>query len=354
VTRNIGLQETNLLRQVQRSVRNALPADWGAVAEAPNATAPGTLRITSATGQEAGFVIIPKATADLRDVSAYSRERLGCFVQVAPYFSAPARDRLTAAGISYVDATGWVRLVCDDPMIAITGQGAPRAPRPSRRAVTTRLDGPAAARVIRELLGTVEPVGVRTLADRAGASPGTVSKLLPTLMADGAIQRDASGKVIEVNRRQLLNRWSLDYQALRSNGAAGWFVAPRGLDNALTKLRDTPGVAVSGSQGAKAYLPDGVAGVLPVTQLFVYAADPELVADAAGLVPVEPSAANVIVVQARDETVLNDGRAVDGVRAAPLGTVLADLLTLPGRYPSQAEALMDALAKEDARWETQT
>jgi hypothetical protein len=33
-----------------------------------------------------------------------------------------------------------------------------------------------------------------------------------------------------------------------------------------------------------------------------------------------------------------------------LPLVLADLLTLPGRYPRQAEALIDALAKTDPAW----
>jgi hypothetical protein len=46
-------------------------------------------------------------------------------------------------------------------------------------------------------------------------------------MADGAVQRDGAGRVAAVDRRQLLARWTADYQVLRSNGRPCYFVAVR-------------------------------------------------------------------------------------------------------------------------------
>lgn len=48
---------------------------------------------------------------------------------VADYIGPATRRALAQAGISYVDATGWVRLVSDDPLILLMGEGAERSPR---------------------------------------------------------------------------------------------------------------------------------------------------------------------------------------------------------------------------------
>jgi hypothetical protein len=122
-----------------------------------------------------------------------------------------------------------------------------------------------------------------------------VSKTLPTLAADNAIERDSKGNVTATNRQQLLTRWTVDYQVLKSNSTPGYFVAPRGLDNVLTKLAGMSGVAVTGTKAAQAWLPQDIAPIMPVTQLVAYSANPGRLADVLGLVPVEPSVANMII-----------------------------------------------------------
>lgn len=268
----------------------------------------------------------------------------------APYLPPAARERLAAAGASYADATGWVRLVSDDPMIAITAQGASRAPKRDQRLVTTRLDGPATGRVMVALLEADAPLGVRELAALARVSAGTVSKLLPTLQAEGAVERGPSGRVSAIDRRGVLQRWTADYSVLKSNGDPGYFVAPRGLDAVLAQIGQTPRTAVTGAQGGALWLPEGTAPVIPVTQVAAYADDPERAAAALGLVPVDAPVANVILLAPQNPSILGSPTRLAGTPVAPLPLVLADLLTLPGRYAQQAEALMDALAKTDPRW----
>lgn len=48
------------------------------------------------------------------------------------YIGEALRSALAEEGISYADSSGWVRVVSDDPLLLLTGQGAPRSPRAGR------------------------------------------------------------------------------------------------------------------------------------------------------------------------------------------------------------------------------
>ncbi|MDR0435525.1 MAG: hypothetical protein LBH11_01960 [Propionibacteriaceae bacterium] len=195
-------------------------------------------------------------------------------------------------------------------------------------------------------------VGVRELAKMAQVSPGTVSKILPVLVADGAVVRDSHGYITAVNRRQLLDRWTIDYHVLESNGTPAYFVAPRGIAAILTKLKAAADEALTGAQAGSLWLPEGIVPLVPVTQLVIYTTSTDKSASHLGLVPVDAPAANVILIQPQDPAIIDDPMRKKDIPVAPLPLVLADLLTLPGRYPQQAEALMDALAKTDPAWKS--
>jgi len=181
-------------------------------------------------------------------------------------------------------------------------------------------------------------------------SPGAVSKTLPLLAAESSIVRDSGGKVTSIDRRQVLERWVLDYRVLTSNSDVQYFVAPRGINKTIAAIRDCANTAFTGPGAARAYLPPDVASLVPLTQIVGYALDIADVATAADLLPVDAPAANVILAKPLDGAWLGEPAIVNGIPVAPLPLVLADLLSLPGRYPQQAEALMDALAKIDPAW----
>ena len=349
---NDASNETPVLRAVLGVLAKVLPAGWSIDLEVPVLGKRPDLRITSSSGDSANFdVVTGRAGAISADALAtnVSPNTVG-LLYASDYISAPMRTKLAAAGISYVDGTGWVRLVADKPMLAVTSQGAARAPRDLTPKAAARLNGRSAGRIVRALADASPPIGVRDLAARAHVSPGTVSKVLPVLEADTAVQRDDAGRVSAVDRRQLIKRWATDYDVLKSNGRPSYSLAPRGLDQALVSLKQRRDVAFTGTTGALGWLPIGTEATLPTTQLVVYTAEPASLSAELGFVSVDAPTANVILLAPQDLGILDGVPLSGGIPLAPLAVVLADLMTLPGRYPQQAEALMDALAKTDPAW----
>ena len=188
---------------------------------------------------------------------------------------------------------------------------------------------------------------MRDLGALADVSPGSVSKLLPTLAGEGIVDRDGRGAVVAVRRRALIQRWVRDYAYPKANGSLHYAIAPRGLDRTLTRLVGLPmPVTLTGSAAARRLLPEGTTSVVPLRLLALYADDPGGLADELRLIPAESATANIVVAVPQDGAVLTN-------EVAPVALVLADLLTLPGRGDAEAEQLMDALARTDQAWETQ-
>lgn len=259
------------------------------------------------------------------------------------------RQACEELGVSYLDGFGWVFLRSDDPalFVRVDGQDRP-APRVSNE--VTRLNGIAAGRVIRALLQLQPPLGVRQLADLANVkSPGSVSKILPTLVAADAVKRDSNGQVVEIHRRTMLERWTEDYSILHSNGVALDFLAPRGLGSVLQQLPAVDRVSVTGAHAAHAYLEPGTVPVVPATRLALYVDDMPSVQRALGLSRSERHVANVIMVAPKDKSLLTPHRHTP-LPVVPLPQCLADLMTLPGREGSLADQLLDQLAQKDSAW----
>ena len=269
---------------------------------------------------------------------------------VMPYANPAVRELCEAGGIGYLDTTGWVRLLSDSPALFITAVGAARDDRRKSEGDITRLNGVGASRLVRALCLTQLPIGVRALAAVANVSPGTVSKVLPTLEAAGAVERDEAGAVTGVRARLLLERWTQDYGFLSSNPDVGWFLSPRGLEQLQSRLADRTDVAATASLAARRNLPSQVTSVTPLTLAALYALDPAALADELGLVPQAPASANVVLVRPSDPTVVTLSPYTGFVPTVDLPLLLADLRSLPGRFQQEAEQLMDVLARTDMRW----
>jgi hypothetical protein len=211
------------------------------------------------------------------------------------------------------------------------------------------MNGVAASRTIRSLTVAELPIGVRDLASLAGVSPGSVSKLLLTLTAEGVVDRDDRGRVVTVRRRALIQRWVRDYSFGKANKPVGYYIAPRGLQRTLDRL-DVAGrvVALTGSAAARRLLPNGTTSVVPLRFLALYVANLGELARELALVETDPATANVLIAEPQDPHILSqtDG----GLLLAPTALVLADLLTLPNRSNAEADQLMDALARDGLAW----
>jgi hypothetical protein len=62
------------------------------------------------------------------------------------------------------------------------------------------------------------------------------------------------------------------------------------------------------------------------------------------------SGANVLLLEPGDDYVFDGAQERDGARYAALSQVVADLLTSPGRGPSEAEALLDWMRANEQVW----
>lgn len=354
--RNAALQETSVLQEAVRAVRALLPPNWQANLSAVEPRAPGVavMVLRGPTGPAVTYLVETKRSggmpltvlvATLREMQRATG--YPCLV-VSDYVGPTTRRALTEAGMSYADSTGWVRLVSEDPLILLTGEGAERSPRTPETAAVVRMNGVATSRVIRALSAVEVPVGVRELAQLAGVSPGSVSKLLTTLTADGIVDRDARGAVTGVRRRSLVRRWAQDYGYATSNTGMSYWIAPRGLANVTDRLTQREGVAVTGSAAARRLLPPDKTPVVPLRLLALYAVAPRTLAEQLDLVPTDAPTANVVITAPQDERILQ--QSGDPLAIAPTPLVVADLLTLPGRSDAEAEQLMDALAETDPSW----
>jgi hypothetical protein len=357
--RNRGVRESQVLGDALESLAALLPASWK-FEDRKEVTSHGkrldaVVQLTGPNGAHAQFVIEAKRSGSLptqllvTTLREQGRQAGLPVLFVSDYVGPTLRAALAAEGISFADATGWVRLTSEDPLILLTAQGAGRSPRARQTSAITRLNGVAASRTIRALSTTALPVGVRSLAALAEVSPGSASKLLATLASEGIVDRDDTGSVLAVRRRALIRRWVNDYSFAKANPSVGYYIAPRGLDRTLSRLDEQSGIAITGSAAARRLLPDSTTSVVPLRLLALYAADPAALVRNLGLIAAEPATANVVVAAPQDTGVL-PAADYQPLAVAPVALVLADLLTLPARSDAEAAQLMDALATTDASW----
>lgn len=356
---NESLRETILISDALRSVTELLPASWslaeGVDGQSGRRRLDAGVDLIAPNGDGVSFVIEAKRSGSvptallLRALREQGRQTESPVLFLSDYIGPSLRAALVDEGISFADATGWVRIFTDRPLILLTGQGADRSPRARQASAVTHLNGVAANRTIRALAATELPIGVRALAAAAEVSPGSVSKLLVTLASEGIVDRDQNGGVVTVRRRALIRRWVRDYSFAKSNQSVGYYIAPRGLDRTLSRLDVRGAIAITGSAAARRYLPEAVTSVVPLRLLALYASDPAAASEALGLIAAEPTTANVVLAVPQDGDILpaTDEREP---AVAPLALVVADLLTLPGRSDAEAEQLMDALAATDQAW----
>lgn len=307
----------------------------------------GVVTLTAPDGTAADCLLAGQGGVEPRDVTevvARLRSRQGAIPLVVASFLGPGvRDRLTAAGVGYLDLTGNVRLVAERPGLFIVDRGADRNPSRQERSGRS-LRGPKAGRIVRALCDSFPPLGTRDLAKRTRTDPGYVSRVLDLLDREDLIRREPRGPVIDCDWRGLLRRWAGDYSPLAA-GRARSYLAPRGLSAVLERLRQTGATyAVTGSAAAAE-----VAPVAAPRLLACYVDDAESVAASLDLRPTE-SGANVLLLLPFDPVVYERTWERNGVTFAAISQVVADLLTGPGRGPAEAEALMTWMGEHERDW----
>lgn len=168
--------------------------------------------------------------------------------------------------------------------------------------------------------------------------------MLTFLDGEELIIREPREPVVEVRWRKLIERWAQDYSFLGSNRVLS-YLEPRDISGLASKLASAAKhVAITGSAAAA-----GIAPVAPTRLLMAYVEYPEAVAQQSGLKPAQ-SGANVLLAEPYDPVVFDRTSERAGVPYAALSQVAADLLTGPGRSPSEGQALLDWMQANESSW----
>jgi hypothetical protein len=353
-------RETDVLRLVERELRDRLPEGWRTDVRLFPKTGgwrPDALLEISAPTGDAGFAVIeaklglePREVDDL--VAKLERaivdadlpgEGKGIPMVVARFISPRARDLLEKAGVSYADSTGNVRLALAWPALFIATSGDDRNPWREVRDLRS-LKGRSAARVIRALCDLRPPFGVRDLAKRAGSSAGSTVRVLDFLEREALIRRDESKRIIDVALGDLIRRWSNDFRFSDQNSVARYF-EPRRLGDLVERLPSAGSeFAITGSFAAKE-----VAEYADARLLVVYAPDRQRLAEVLGLRSTD-SQSNVWIAEPRDDLPFERAWEREGLRFAALSQVACDLFDLPGRSPAEAEELVRWMETAEDAW----
>jgi hypothetical protein len=352
-------REVDVLRVAVDLLRERLPQTWALDATVqPRRRDPrvdAELRLRAPDGGEVTVLVEAKRLLNTRDVPVALEQlqraaaRLGeddaVLVLAARYLAPATRERIAAAGAGYVDVTGNVQLVADRPALLVRDRGADRDPWRGPGRPRGTLKGPPAARVVRALIDFAPPYSVPELAKRAGASTGATYRVVAFLEEQELLQRERRGPISDVRWRPLLERWSRDYGFAQSNTVAT-FLEPRGLGALTARLagREDVDYVLTGSLAA-----ERIAAYAPARLAMLYVRD---IADAAELLGLRPTTtgANAALASGDYDVVFERAQVVDGLRLAAVSQVGVDLLTGPGRNPSEAGALLDWMEGNEPAW----
>ncbi len=342
--------EAQTLRSVERLATDALPPRWSF--RSSHESGKGTRRnparwtLKAPDGSTATFVVevrraVHGPTLDqvLAQLAAFDAIPL----VATPYLSPTLRASLADRGVSYADSTGNLRLVADEPGLFIERAGATKDPWPSDETLRS-LRGRGAGRAIRALVDFRAPHGVRDLAQRAGVPLGSLSRVLDLLAREGLVTREPGGAVTAIDWERTIRRWAQDYDFARSNQTAT-FLEPRGLDAITSKLSDTKWTyAATGALGAQRFAP-----IAPARQAAIYTDDIARAAERLRLRPTD-TGANVVLAEPYDPVVFDRSTIRDELRIVAASQLAVDLLTGPGRDPSEGNELLDWMRRNENAW----
>ena len=231
-----------------------------------------------------------------------------------------------------------MRVELDDPRLFISDRGADRDPWRGPGRPRGTLKGEPAAKIVRAVADFTGAWTVRELVDASKTSTGSTYRVVEFLEREGMAARDEKGRVSVSDWTKVLRRWSDDYGFLRTNQVTSW-LAPRGLAalmESVCSTDDSARYAVSGTLAAAEWAP-----YAPARLAMIYVADVEQVCDAWDLRPAD-AGANVMLAQPRYEVVFERSATnSDGVSIAAPSQVVVDLMTGPGRNPSESEELLE-------------
>ena len=355
MTRKILGSERTLIRDAGQQLERMLPTSWTLTsreeARVEELRAAGTFTLRAPDGKSVTIVVEAKSDGSPATVrrtlpklaTFLARSGADAAIFVASYLSPRSREFLTQAGFGYVDGTGNIRLSIEQPALFIQAQGADRDPAPTDRPLRS-LRGRAAGRVVRALLDLRPPYTLSGLALRSETPIASVFRVVDLLEREALVEREDRGPITSVAWPDLLRRWTKDYSFLTSNATKA-LLAPRGVTEVMAALADSPfdGVITGGIAAAPKVAPERL--------LALYVDDAEVAARELRLRETE-SGANVILAEPFDVVAMERYRTIGSLWFAAPTQVVADLMTGPGRWPQQGEAMLRWMEENEDAWRT--
>jgi hypothetical protein len=339
--------EANVLQSAVRLLEARLPPGWELRSTSAGARVASRreafLEIVAPDGAKARVLVRAMKALAPRAVDALpvrtGPPALEPLLVVAPFLSPRTRARLRDAGLSFLDLTGNTCLTLSQPGLYVETEGASRDPTPIGEPGRT-LRGAKAGRVVRVLCDLGLPLSISALATHAAVDVSYASRIVAWLARESLLERRRRGGVESVDKPGLLRRWATDYEVLTSNDART-YLDPRGLDHLVRQVQKGTGerrYAITGSLAA-----NRVAPLAPARLAMVYVDDVESAAEAWQLRPTD-TGTNVILLAPFDDVVFERTQTVGGLTLVAASQMAVDLLTSPGRAPSEAEAVLGLLA----------
>ena len=350
--------ERRIAGDIERMLAERVPPGWTLRSKLPvpadQSAVDLLIEVTSPAGETALLAVEIKARVEPRRIPELARqieeaanERMPGVVPVlgAAYLSPRARELLRGLDVGYIDTTGNVRITASSPGLFISDGGDDRDPWP-RRDVLQSLRGRGAACAVRAIVDVAPPFGVRELAEVTGIPAPTLSRVVRLLEREGVVTRQSRGRVEVVDWRGVIRRWAEDYDQAGSNRAVA-LLEPRGLGEITEKLRvATVTYAATGAFAAQYFDP-----VAPARVATLYVTDAAEAAESLGLRETE-AGANVVLLEPFDPVVFDRIVEPEGLRCVAPSQLAVDLLTGPGREPSQGEQMLIWMEQNEDAWRT--
>lgn len=347
-----------IVRQCEAVLTRSLPPSWHLEAtygERRNSRMlDAVFTLTTSRDERFSYIVEAQRLATTRSILNATEQNNGYLENnirsersliVADYLSPRSRQVLVDSNVSYIDTTGNIRIFNDNPGLFIEASGAQTSPW-AETAPLRSLKGRGAGRAVRALVDTRPPFGVRELGTKTNVPIATLSRVIDLLERDAIVERADDGGVLSVDWTNAIRRWSQDYELRRSNTVDS-YLEPRGLTVLRDKLRRAQsGYAITASLAADWFPP-----IAPTQVAAIYVRNSGVFAKEIGLRPVD-SGANVLLIEPFDKVVFERTmRFGELVTAAP-SQVAVDLLTGPGREPSEGEELLRWMRENRDAWHT--